>query len=953
MRRPTYSGRAFWVSFSVISCLAIYSLSTNSIAGPSDLLPRDAGAVHDQCRMVHKAPDKCAFIREHCLDDEPAFAAYLELYYCYLADAKPLAFTLLLLWISTLFNTIGIAASDFFCVNLSTIATGLGMSESMAGVTLLAFGNGSPDVFSTFAAMSTNSSSLAIGELIGAASFITAVVAGSMALVRPFKVAKKSFVRDLVFFIVAAAFSMGFLVDGRLHLWECIFMVSFYIFYVLFVLVWHWYLAGRQQRRQRALLARGHFNAPSEDDMVPPPAHYTDDDHGLATSTTTLNGGSSVDLTALEHGSDFAEEVNEQDADDDQVKDRFMSQLNDNMHLSIPLHSHQGHHHHRKSSAAIAPIRPSLVGALEFQAVLNTLQKSRSTQNFPMLPRNNSDFARDPRIHRVQQHHVHSGRPSLERAAGTDYNLHVQQPPTLAVLGNRARAHSTNDALRSSHIESSSRLTDIPPPLLLDIVEEHPGTEYFSPLGHQRSASANLATPIHRVMSTASGESGPHISVCQPQTRYDVASVESPPGTPSSELVVPGSSSGHQTPLSIHSPRLCALSPLRIRDTDPFDEATSDEPPRWWPHAWPTPRQLFDTLFPTLRRWRGKSWASKIISLIGVPSILLLTVTLPVVYPIGEDDSDVLGMTQSTQKLPDDSTALLSDDRTTLSKQRDHDDAGRHGDGDTMQAMPIQALDSPRLGSCQGSLSGSRLWNRWLLIIQLFLAPLMLVLVVYSQSVSFDDTGFWRTMLKPMLITNLLSLIMLIPVLLTSTPYDRPKAYQPILSLVGFVMSIAWISTIANQVVALLKTFALILHMSHAIMGLTFFAVGNSLSDLVADITVARLGFPVMALSACFGGPMLNILLGIGLSGSWILIRGAHRRHAKHPDSELDYKTYQIEVGRSLFVSGITLLVGLVGLLIVVPLNKWMMDRRIAYGLMLLWTVGTCINVVLEIVRGD
>ncbi|KAK3062147.1 hypothetical protein LTR53_019496, partial [Teratosphaeriaceae sp. CCFEE 6253] len=83
--------------------------------------------------------------------------------------------------------------------------------------------------------------------------------------------------------------------------------------------------------------------------------------------------------------------------------------------------------------------------------------------------------------------------------------------------------------------------------------------------------------------------------------------------------------------------------------------------------------------------------------------------------------------------------------------------------------------------------------------------------------------------------------------------------------------------------------------MSHAIMGLTIFAVGNSLGDLVADVTVARLGYPVMALSACFGGPMLNILLGIGLSGSWILITGADKRHAKHPDTPLKYKSYHID----------------------------------------------------------
>ena len=70
-----------------------------------------------------------------------------------------------------LFSFIGITASDFFCPNLSTIASYLGLNESTAGVTFLAFGNGSPDVFSTFAALRGGTFSLAVGELIGAASF--------------------------------------------------------------------------------------------------------------------------------------------------------------------------------------------------------------------------------------------------------------------------------------------------------------------------------------------------------------------------------------------------------------------------------------------------------------------------------------------------------------------------------------------------------------------------------------------------------------------------------------------------------------------------------------------------------------------------------------------------------------------------------------------------------------
>src|ERR1700760_5085236 len=215
-----------------------------------------------QCHLVHRAKDKCAFIKANCPDEEAGIFSYLRLYFCDQAHKKPVAFGIILLWLCLLFSTIGIAASDFFCINLSTIAHLLGLSENLAGVSFLAFGNGSPDVFSTFAAMSSNSGSLAVGELIGAAGFITAVVAGSMAFVQPFKVARRSFVRDVSFFIVAASFSLGFLYDGKLYLWETATMVGLYIVYVILVVTWHWWMTRRRKIRRAEAAARSHYIIP-------------------------------------------------------------------------------------------------------------------------------------------------------------------------------------------------------------------------------------------------------------------------------------------------------------------------------------------------------------------------------------------------------------------------------------------------------------------------------------------------------------------------------------------------------------------------------------------------------------------------------------------------------------------------------------------------------------------
>merc|ERR1712156_337302 len=122
------------------------------------------------------------------------------------------------------------------------------------------------------------------------------------------------------------------------------------------------------------------------------------------------------------------------------------------------------------------------------------------------------------------------------------------------------------------------------------------------------------------------------------------------------------------------------------------------------------------------------------------------------------------------------------------------------------------------------------------------------------QVLSFD---LWQFLL-------ILSLLASLIFLLTSEP-EKPPKYQPALAFLGFVISVGWIYLIANEIVSLLKAFGIFFGVSDAILGLTVLAWGNSIGDLVADIAIAKQGYPRMGFSAAFGGPLFNMLLGIGL----------------------------------------------------------------------------------------
>ena len=900
---------------------------------------------------------------------------------------------MLVLWLGLLFSTIGIAASDFFCINLRTIANLLGMSESMAGVTFLAFGNGSPDVFSTFAAMKSHSGSLAIGELIGAAGFITAVVAGSMALVRPFKVARKSFVRDVGFFIVAASFSMVFLADGRLHVWECTVMVGFYLFYVGIVVIWHWYLSHRGRRKRREAAARGHFHVPGSEEAEVEPYHDEEEEDGAAAGSRAPSRGISADdFAALERGnSSLLGPLDNIDPDeDDQTRDHWLAEISSNMRVSRP-----GPRSRRNTQN---PIRPSLVGALEFRAVLSSLQKSRNLQTLPINLRRYSD---DPTYTLAQQQSRHStvSNPEVSRdhIDAHDVVVHGSLRTSAELDRNggtaRVRAVSANDVtglqldpdtfqthpvpnidlagpsppssagLDWSYVESANasrggsglstpRLSIQPPNGDFGYLATSPGTmshvvsrspNLLAPPGESIPSFSEPPAPEERTGPRRDGRSSnvPTISKSRPSKTQSSSPVSPFPEYHDDPYYGPPS----QAP-SIRLPPPSIGSESTFRNKDFYEP--EDKPIRWWPYrVLPSPQVLASTLFPTLYSWNDKNIWAKLLGIVAAPSVFLLAITLPVVE--SEKDDEELPETVD----PD--PGLLSPEHA---RSRSHSTAiaslpPDSNSSDTANSN-ISPLEPPSANQFPPNTSKPHLpptppsspkeWNRWLVATQIFTAPLFIVLLLWANT----PTSTPRTLLLHTLYALLASTLTLSLLLFTTTP-NQPPRYRPLLCFLGFIVSIAWISTIANEVVGVLKALGVIFGISDAILGLTIFAVGNSLGDLVADITVARLGYPVMALSACFGGPMLNILLGIGVSGLYMTVSGGQKWGERHPGREVRYKPYTIEVSGTLVISGVTLLVTLLGLLVMVPLNGWWMDRRIGWALVALWCVSTVGNVGVEI----
>ncbi|XP_062360272.1 mitochondrial sodium/calcium exchanger protein [Cinclus cinclus] len=200
----------------------------------------------------HNSSEWCHFIRSNpdCRLDG-GFLDYLDGVFCVFPPRLlPLAVTLYALWLLYLFIILGVTAEKFFCPNLSAISTNLKLSHNVAafsltsplhGVTFLAFGNGAPDVFSAVVAFSNpRTAGLAIGAIFGAGVFVTTVVAGGIALVKPFTAASRPFLRDVIFYMVAVFLTFVVLYLGRIRLGEALGYLGLYVFYVLTVVLCTW-----------------------------------------------------------------------------------------------------------------------------------------------------------------------------------------------------------------------------------------------------------------------------------------------------------------------------------------------------------------------------------------------------------------------------------------------------------------------------------------------------------------------------------------------------------------------------------------------------------------------------------------------------------------------------------------------------------------------------------------
>ncbi|QRV75052.1 Sodium/calcium exchanger protein [Ceratobasidium sp. AG-Ba] len=772
--------------------------------------------LEESCEPLrHPLPDQCAHVRTECGPSETFLSiSYLESYFCSSTAGRPFTFAGLVLWLFFLFSFIGICASDFFCPNLATIADTLGLNENVAGVTFLAFGNGSPDLFSTFSAIRAGSGSLAIGELLGAASFIVSVVAGSMPLVRPFRVNPGSFVRDVGFFTTAVAFILAILIDGEIRAWEAMAMVGLYLVYVSVVVGGTWWENRRDRIAKHEALIRGEYSdTPVESDRngnTLEPYHDDVNEPYPALPTPSVrerahsNPGVPSDQMLIPPGPHTRSRPSLH------IPGPSSRSRASSISQSSPLTASRSpsHVHHLPSF--------SLLGALEFRTVVNSLHGASTAETLSMFDAPVSPYAAG---HYTRRLSVGQGRTS---PAGSVHRMPVATAPPALDTSRTEEQRDPWDAAFSLQLNERNGLSPSPAGELSRAKSPVPSINVFSPAG--------------------------------------------PNGT------------------SAAAPRK-----LFVPDDVPA-------PARWRTIL----SELAHTLFPSLVGISSRPWLWKIIAICSAPAIFALTLTLPVVVnePEAED-----GAVQPV------GTPVLE------AQLIDYDESD--AEEELLQAR-MEAEEHVH----------DVHFSKWLTATQCALSPVFCVSVLFAGHKHVE----WYILAAVLCGVSVATL--------TAVFADDGKnpAGRLARCFVGFGVAMVWIMAIADEVVQVLQTFGHIFGLSDAIIGLTIFAIGNSLADFVANFTVAAFA-PVMGISACFGGPMLNMLLGIGLSGSYVISQTG--------------ESYKVNLSPTLLVSTVGLLCLLISTLVIVPLNNFNLTRR--WGLMLIagYVVVMVVNVIVEVKKSS
>lgn len=201
----------------------------------------------DGCVGLQRLKDpyaKCLYLKTHLPCVSQGYVNYLYIFHCVCGGHPALGYAILALWLLILFYLLGNTASQYFCSSVESLSRELKLSPTIAGVTLLSLGNGSPDVFASIVSFRAGSGEVGLSSVLGGAFFVSCVVVGiinicAASLRSEIRIDRSSFIRDVCFFIAVLSSLLGILIAGKITIWGAMAFTSLYFIYVSIISATH------------------------------------------------------------------------------------------------------------------------------------------------------------------------------------------------------------------------------------------------------------------------------------------------------------------------------------------------------------------------------------------------------------------------------------------------------------------------------------------------------------------------------------------------------------------------------------------------------------------------------------------------------------------------------------------------------------------------------------------
>ena len=204
------------------------------------------------CEHIDEQSDSCQFVYTYC-QDTSNILDYLALRYCHVFDDAELFlyYILLIIWGCYLVSIMSSTAENHFMPALQYLSKELRLSPALAGVTLLAFGNASPDIFTSIAALRSGDSALALSAVIGAVCFNTSITLAGILLVKyPIHaqfVSPPDFYRDVLALLTVSGVVAILAHMQSLVIAEAFLFILAYIIYVATIV----YMAKQKEKEEK------------------------------------------------------------------------------------------------------------------------------------------------------------------------------------------------------------------------------------------------------------------------------------------------------------------------------------------------------------------------------------------------------------------------------------------------------------------------------------------------------------------------------------------------------------------------------------------------------------------------------------------------------------------------------------------------------------------------------